>query len=103
MNPDSRFTDPQWGHISLATSRVNSISQRVCSSSRRHRPYHGGALAAGDICHGRLVRPEDTLEAATAIRIAEILMRYGRLPGARHQIEGSLQLGRSNGDNHVPA
>ena len=64
--PGNRFTDPQCGHISLATSRVISSSVSVCPTLAAE---HGTAFIADNIS---LIPANDAVQAAAALRIAKV-------------------------------
>ena len=68
--PGNRFTEPQCGHISLATSRVISSSVSVCPTFRRgNGAEYGTALIADNIS---LIPANDAVQAAAALRIAKV-------------------------------
>ena len=68
--PGNRLTDPQWGHISLATSRGDfQLCQRLPNIRHRNGAEHGTAFIADNIS---LIPANDAVQAAAALRIAKV-------------------------------
>ena len=67
--PGNRFTDPQCGHISLATSRVISRSVSVCPTFAAGTVRSTAAFIADNIS---LIPANDAVQAAAALRIAKV-------------------------------